>query len=183
MIELLRANGYEVTLQARGSVLIKPPPPPEWVPELKQNKPKIIEALQAESRVLKPPVKGFGFLDQTPFTESMIKNGLRKWKQPFDECDLNQIETGELGTDKAIQYLYWWANSDRERYSELKQGEKPIQLKPVQCGSCSYYIRTDGHPHLGHCSKGEREDIAGLWDSTLRKCKQHRKLSPIPNIK
>lgn len=62
----------------------------------------------------------FSFLERTPFTEKMIKEGLRKWKQPFDEHDFKQIETGELSPGDAVQYLYWWTNNNRDRYNELK---------------------------------------------------------------
>ena len=63
----------------------------------------------------------FGFLDKTPFNKRMIKEGFRRWRQPFDEFDLKQIETGELSHDDAIQYLYWWTNNNRDRYNELKR--------------------------------------------------------------
>lgn len=40
---------------------------------------------------------------------------------------------------------------------------------PIRCNDCCHYQRTD-HPHLGHCGKGEQEDIAGLWDTDWRYC-------------
>ena len=59
MIGWLRESGYSVALRGEGGVSIKPPPPPELVPELKENKLKIIEELKAEA---------FSFLDQSSLT-------------------------------------------------------------------------------------------------------------------
>lgn len=39
----------------------------------------------------------------------------------------------------------------------------------VTCGTCQHFTRID-HPHLGHCTKGEPEAIAGLWDTDRRCC-------------
>jgi hypothetical protein len=39
----------------------------------------------------------------------------------------------------------------------------------VTCGTCRHFQRID-HPHLGHCTEGEPEDIAGLWDTDRRGC-------------
>lgn len=39
----------------------------------------------------------------------------------------------------------------------------------VTCGTCRYFSRID-HPHLGHCTVGEPEAIAGLWDTDRRGC-------------
>jgi len=40
----------------------------------------------------------------------------------------------------------------------------------VYCSNCKHFKRTDS-PHLGHCTKGEPEAIAGLWDTEQRHCK------------
>jgi hypothetical protein len=29
------------------------------------------------------------------------------------------------------------------------------------------------HPHLGHCTKGQAENVAGLWDGDHRYCEQY----------
>lgn len=48
--------------------------------------------------------------------------------------------------------------------------DKPIPRPgSVNCGDCIHFERI-GHPHLGHCAKGEPENIAGLWDTDKRSC-------------
>lgn len=42
----------------------------------------------------------------------------------------------------------------------------------VHCGDCRHFERT-AHPHLGHCTKGEPEAAAGLWDTDRRHCKRY----------
>jgi|GEM_PF-2977810 len=39
----------------------------------------------------------------------------------------------------------------------------------VRCQDCKNFDRIE-HPHLGHCSRGQPENIAGLWDEDLRYC-------------
>lgn len=49
---------------------------------------------------------------------------------------------------------------------------KPIPRPcSVRCGDCIHFERVN-HPHLGHCAKGEPEDIAGLWDTDRRYCER-----------
>jgi hypothetical protein len=51
-----------------------------------------------------------------------------------------------------------------------RAADRPIPRPvSVKCCDCLNFKRID-HPHLGHCTKGEPEAIAGLWDSTLRSC-------------
>ena len=40
------------------------------------------------------------------------------------------------------------------------------------CGACRHFQRID-HPNLGHCAQGEPEAIAGLWDTTRRRCMKY----------
>ena len=48
--------------------------------------------------------------------------------------------------------------------------EKPIPRPySVQCCDCIHFERID-HQHLGHCAKGEPEDVAGLWDTDRQYC-------------
>ncbi|MEX2367476.1 MAG: hypothetical protein WD601_12790, partial [Pseudohongiellaceae bacterium] len=46
-----------------------------------------------------------------------------------------------------------------------------LRSEQITCGDCTYYKRID-HPHLAHCTQGEPEAIAGLWDSDRRYCEQ-----------
>ncbi len=49
-------------------------------------------------------------------------------------------------------------------------GERPIPRPgPVRCGGCQHFRRID-HPHLGHCTVGQPEAPAGLWDTDKRHC-------------
>ncbi len=51
--------------------------------------------------------------------------------------------------------------------------DKPIPRPcSVRCGACNHFERVD-HPHLGHCTKGESEAIAGLWDADHRGCSRY----------
>ena len=52
---------------------------------------------------------------------------------------------------------------------------------PVTCGSCIQFERSEHH-HLGHCSKGEPEAIAGLWDTEQRHCMWHHP-KPMAQVK
>lgn len=52
-----------------------------------------------------------------------------------------------------------------------KAAGKPIPRPvSVKCNDCAHFERNN-HPHLGHCSKGEPEALAGLWDNDKRDCK------------
>jgi carboxypeptidase C (cathepsin A) len=42
----------------------------------------------------------------------------------------------------------------------------------VTCGNCTHFERI-AHPNLGHCTKGEPEAIAGLWDNDRRWCQNY----------
>jgi len=47
---------------------------------------------------------------------------------------------------------------------------RPIpRPQSVQCGDCAHFERI-GHPHLGHCAKGEPGAVAGLWGTDRRYC-------------
>ncbi|MCF6355960.1 MAG: hypothetical protein L3J26_12810 [Candidatus Polarisedimenticolaceae bacterium] len=51
-----------------------------------------------------------------------------------------------------------------------RANNRPIpRALSVCCAGCAHFTRID-HPHLGHCSKGEPEAIAGLWDTEQRHC-------------
>ncbi len=49
---------------------------------------------------------------------------------------------------------------------------KPIPRPcSINCANCHHFTRTD-HPNLGHCSNGEPEATADLWDTDSRYCEQ-----------
>jgi hypothetical protein len=41
---------------------------------------------------------------------------------------------------------------------------------PIACAGCRHFNRTEHHPRLGYCAKGEPEAAAGLWDTDPRHC-------------
>jgi hypothetical protein len=97
----------------------------------------------------------------TPDEETCI----RAWLAYIEEKDADIItEVLDLCSvdPNARQYFL-------QRAKEVPQ---TVQINErITCGDCIYYERIE-HPHLGHCTKGEPEAIAGLWDSDRRYCKQ-----------
>ncbi|MBT4607201.1 MAG: hypothetical protein HN661_11660 [Gammaproteobacteria bacterium] len=52
-----------------------------------------------------------------------------------------------------------------------RAADRPIpRPRSVRCGECCHFERVSYHPHLGHCTMGEPEAVAGLWDSDRRYC-------------
>jgi hypothetical protein len=104
---------------------------------------------------------------QEPLPELSLDQeaSIRAWLALIDETDpdiiaeiLNQCHD-ELG---ARRYF-------------LKRSEEVPETVPkherITCGGCTYYERIE-HSHLGHCTLGEPETIAGIWDSDLCYCEQ-----------
>jgi hypothetical protein len=69
---------------------------------------------------------------------------------------------------------------DARRYFLKRSEEVPetvVANSHIICDDCAYFERI-GHPHLGHCTKGQPEAIAGLWDTDDRKgCSRWHPLS------
>lgn len=42
----------------------------------------------------------------------------------------------------------------------------------VRCSDCAHFENID-HPHLGHCTAHETENLAGLWDTDWRYCERY----------
>ncbi len=97
----------------------------------------------------------------SPDEESRI----RAWLAHIEEADLAIIAEvlGKCRDDLDARHYF------------LKRSEEVPETVPIReritCGDCTYYERIE-HSHLGHCTKGEPEAIAGLWDSDGRYCKQ-----------
>jgi len=97
----------------------------------------------------------------TPNQETSI----RAWLAHIEEADLAIIAEvlGKCRDDLDARHYF------------LKRSEEVPETVPIReritCGDCTYYERIE-HSHLGHCTKGEPEAIAGLWDSDGRYCKQ-----------
>lgn len=63
--------------------------------------------------------------------------------------------------------------------SRSEEVPKPGIFTPlIACGACINFKRID-HPHLGHCTLGQPENIAGLWDDDERLCHQ---FLPLPKL-
>lgn len=65
----------------------------------------------------------------TPFTVEMILEGVSRWKQPFDEFDLEMIQGGSFCAQQVIDYLVLWVRQYPEYFEELIAFDKGIQLQ------------------------------------------------------
>lgn len=107
-------------------------------PAPKQTKPQKVRDLSPLSPLSPPLSMSFNFLKETPFTEAMIIEGLSRWRQPFDQCDLDDIESGRLTIEQARGYLFLWAKQNLERFRTLRQlsqtkkaVSRPISKNPL----------------------------------------------------
>jgi hypothetical protein len=64
------------------------------------------------------------------------------------------------------------SDPDALAYCLDQAAQMPEPDYSATCGTCSQFQRID-HVHLGHCSKGEPEAPAGLWDTTWRWCMKY----------
>lgn len=66
-----------------------------------------------------------------------IEKGLKRWQQPFDESDLEQIKTGELSPEQIDGYLQLWRDQNPEMYQQLiandqkRLPENPVTIDPL----------------------------------------------------
>lgn len=57
----------------------------------------------------------------SPFTLEMILEGLKLWKQPFDEFDLDMIQEGRLSSQQVIDYLSLWEKTYPIKFQKLQK--------------------------------------------------------------
>lgn len=91
---------------------------------------------------------------------------IQAWLAYIDETDLQEIA-------EVIAQCY--ADADARAYFLRRAEEAPPMPAPDYkgtCGACRYFQRIE-HPNLGHCTQGEPEAHAGLWDTDRRYCKQY----------
>ena len=86
---------------------------------------------------------------------------IRLWLEHIEETDSDLIT-------EVVERCQ--RDSDAREYFLLRSKEVSIPaIRWVTCGDCMYYERI-GSQHLGHCIKGQPEDITGLWDAEKRCC-------------
>ena len=100
------------------------------------------------------------------------ENAIRAWLAHIEETD----------SDIIAEVLDKCRADPQARDYFIRRAEEVPQLNTyagrVACGDCLHFERI-GHPHLGHCTKGEPEDVAGLWDTDRRYCDRYL---PKPNV-
>lgn len=62
-------------------------------------------------------------LKETAFTEKMIFDGLNRWQQPFDEFDLDCIDSKELAAGQVREYLSIWIELYPDSFELLKKAQ------------------------------------------------------------
>jgi hypothetical protein len=106
---------------------------------------------------------------------------------PEEESNIRAWLTYIEETDPAIitEVVDKCRNDLEARRYFLKRSEEVPEAvtfnHPMTCGGCIHFERVTEpfrHPHLGHCSQGQPENISGLWDDDYRLCHQ---FSPLPN--
>jgi hypothetical protein len=103
------------------------------------------------------------------------ESNIRAWLAHIEETDL--VPIAEV-LDKCRNDL------DARRYFLKRSEEVPgpiTQNHSITCRGCIHFTRIE-HPHLGHCTKGEPEAIAGLWDTDPRYCERYLRRTD-PTIK
>lgn len=121
----------------------------------------------------------------------LSEQDIRRWRQgEFSSDDLalfaclvSQRKTMELGrrpeqfrkqaTCKRCGPIWLWTGGEVAHcpWCWNRINGKPIPRPcPVRCGGCLHFMRIS-HPNLGHCTKGEPEAVAGIWDTDTRFCK------------
>ena len=101
------------------------------------------------------------------------EKAIRAWLAHIEESDPEIIAEvlEKCKRDSGARAYFMW------RAEEVPKPD--IWPCVVHCGDCTHFERID-HPHLGHCAEGEREAIAGLWDTDQRSCSQWHLLSHKP---
>lgn len=92
---------------------------------------------------------------------------IRAWLTHIEETDPDII-TEVLNKCRDEQDARWYYLNRSEEVQQIANINRH-----VTCSGCGYFERINHH-HLGHCSKGEPEAIAGLWDSDQRYCEQYQ---------
>jgi hypothetical protein len=81
-------------------------------------------------------------------------------------------ETSQATIDEMVSQCR--NNMQTRRYLLKRSEEVPghfVFPTLVACRGCIHFQRID-HPHLGHCSQGQPEAVAGNWDDDCRWCEE-----------
>ena len=181
-------DGMELLLEADNA------PPAELLDALRHDKPEILALLRTrETSEETPPAR----ISESPNLHGLTlaeleEAGGEDWPEVRDDPDALEALAHAVITrrqrEQGERPLHWtetcecagcgpvllWAGSPARvlgcPWCFNRVEERPIPRPvAVTCGSCKHFERID-HPHLGHCAKGEPENIAGLWDTDRRKC-------------
>ena len=82
--------------------------------KLREFKPELFVILNKRNGI-----DHYDFLKHTKFNIRMIMEGLRLWKEPFDQSDLEQLISGEISQKNAIEYLALWFGQNEDKYKLL----------------------------------------------------------------
>jgi hypothetical protein len=97
------------------------------------------------------------------------ESAVRAWLAHINETDLAIID--DLMAKCRV-------NAEARAYCLEQARQVPPAPEPdctATCGACRHFQRTS-HPHFGHCSQGEPEPIAGLYDTDWRWCAKYEGL-------
>ncbi len=125
--------------------------------QLKMRKVELIAALQRNDKYSN---------DSTPDTvlSEIEEIKIRTWLDYIGESDHNIIAEALGQCRESPEHLAYFLKRSREVPAH--------ETQDVTCASCQHFNRIEPHPNLGHCAKGQLEDIAGLWDTDRRSCSQ-----------
>jgi len=169
-------------------------PPMELLDALRRDKPEILALLRNRETGPESPV---AMTTESPNIHGLSLAELEEgagedWEEVRDDPDAlealahavvtrRQREQGErpahwaeISECAGCGPVFLWAGSPARvlgcPWCFNRVEEHPIPRPvAVTCGSCKHFECID-HPHLGHCAKGEPENIAGLWDTDRRRC-------------
>lgn len=130
--------------------------------------PATLATQQADNPVTVAPVATVAVAEQLeplPELSSDEEENIRAWLAHIEETNPAIIaELVDKCRDDLEARCYFLMRSEKV--------PKSVTLNhPMTCGDCIHFERIE-HPHLGHCTKGEPEAIAGLWDTDRQYCEQ-----------
>lgn len=135
----------------------------------------------AETVTATPATTATQEVDKTVTVAPVATVAVAVKQEPFSELSPDQEASilawlaliDEIDSEIIAEILSQCRDDLGARWYFLKRPEEVPEIVPkherITCGDCTYYECIE-HPHLGHCTQGELEPIAGLWDSDRRYC-------------
>lgn len=148
-----KASGVTVRITNAGSLKLsgERETVKHWLRIFRENKAAILTVLREEAISI-------------PRLTTEEEHAIRGWLAHINETIQENIAEvlNKCSTDlQARAFILGMAESLPVPYERL-----------VRCEDCRHYERTE-FPHMGHCTQGEPEAIAGLWDSDRRYCERY----------